>query len=73
MAAILCIFMCGMLYLLSRDKLYILLGMGLLFYIAYVYFDLWTYASYLRRASMFAYVLYFLLYAKKNNRLKGEE
>lgn len=74
MFAILGLIICFILYMLSKDKLYILIGFGMLLSIAYVYFYNWTYSSNLRRIAMFMYVLYFLLYGnRKSNKKRGKE
>lgn len=63
--------MCLILFLLSKDKLYILIGFGMLLSIFYIYFYNWTYSSNLRRAAMFMFILYFLLYGNRQINKKG--
>lgn len=73
MFVLLCLCICFILYLLSKDKSYIVIAIGMLFSLAYIYFFNWTYSSYLRRAAIFMYVLYLMLYGKKKiSRKEGE-
>lgn len=69
MVALLGLIICFALYLLSKDKLYLFIFVGMLLSFAYEY----TYESNLRRMAIFMYILYFLLYSNRNGKKKGED
>lgn len=58
------ILMCFYLCFYYKDKLYFLLGTGIFCGIIYLYYILCNYSGYMRRCSVFIYVLFFLLTCK---------
>lgn len=65
---IICAILCFVIWIYSKNKLYILLGIGMICGMLSVNFVLWEYGGYTRRVSIFIYILFIVLLSREERK-----
>lgn len=59
------VIICFLLWKINKNNAYILLGIGIIYGTVCLKFKLWEYSGYLRRISIFIYILFFIILNKQ--------